>query len=341
MKTFNGRPIYTKEEIERLYSYLKLYHQIQLDDLKETLSTGKVHGNKLNELVSLLLDSSLISQTKDKHYTHKIVQCGRYYQVYSFADIKTKKDQNLEKMRKFNPNLYEVDTDDLSKKESREDEKEILLKNIQRSKLQMERIVKTNEQIFKTFITLTFKENETDITTANKAFNSFRTYIKKIKPDFKYVAVPEFQKRGAVHYHVLSNIDYTDFKLLSKEEKRLWNRSSRSWQIGRNIKGWNKGYSLVKNCSNIINPNTGDKVNVVGYMAKYMTKDIDKRLWGKRRFLYSLSLDRPSIIYIDESIEKEQSKLNMIELLLNKRYENYYFDKLGVMINFEEYEVLE
>ena len=46
-----------------------------------------------------LLDSSLISRTKLKNYTHKILEFGNYIQVYEFNDIKHKKDNNLIKMK--------------------------------------------------------------------------------------------------------------------------------------------------------------------------------------------------------------------------------------------------
>jgi len=281
-------------------------------------------NDKKKHVSASLLDSSLISQTKDKIYTHKIVECGDYYQVYNYQDRKIKKDKNMVKMN----DIKIVNTDTLSKKENVNKIKTIELKNIYRSMFALQRIVKANENEFKTFVTLTFAENIKTIEEANKSFNSFRTYIKKLKNDFKYVCVPEFQKRGAVHYHLLTNINYTDFKLLSKEEKKLYNPSTKKNQIGRNIVGWNKGFSFVKDITDM---------NVVGYLTKYMTKDIDNRLWGKRRYLYSMNLKQPKTIYIDINTDSDNSKLSFIELFYKEKFKNIYCDKLGQIIEFNEY----
>ena len=58
------------------------------------------------------------------------------------------------------------------------------------------------------FLTLTFKENITDVKKANYMFTKFKQRIdyeitKKKKSYLKYAGIIEFQKRGAVHYHVL------------------------------------------------------------------------------------------------------------------------------------------
>lgn len=55
--------------------------------------------------------------------------------------------------------------------ESRGLEKMILKKNLIRAQNQLKRIVKTNEDVFKTFITITFEENVKDLEHANKMFN--------------------------------------------------------------------------------------------------------------------------------------------------------------------------
>ena len=60
------------------------------------------------------------------------------------------------------------------------------------------------------FLTLTFADNMTDIKECNLLFKNF---IKRLKYQYdlhnlKYLAVIEFQQRGAVHYHVLLNIPY-------------------------------------------------------------------------------------------------------------------------------------
>lgn len=69
------------------------------------------------------------------------------------------------------------------------------------------------------FFTLTFAENKTDVKDCNYIFMKFIQRLKyKFGKDIKYLAVIEFQQRGAVHYHVLSNIPY----IKQDELQDLW-----------------------------------------------------------------------------------------------------------------------
>ena len=69
------------------------------------------------------------------------------------------------------------------------------------------------------FLTLTFADNMTDIQECNVLFKAFIRKLKsKYNKDLKYLAVIEFQQRGAVHYHVLLNIPY----IPHKELQELW-----------------------------------------------------------------------------------------------------------------------
>lgn len=201
------------------------------------------------------------------------------------------------------------------------------LKNINRSRTSIQRLIKANESKFTTFVTLTFAENVTNIEDANKKFNIWRTYIKRLKSDFAYIGVPEFQKRGAVHYHLLTNINYNDYSLLSKDLIMTYSKKSHSYDVGRTIKGWKYGFTKVKSMDNI---------NVVGYLTKYLVKDLDNRLWGKRRYFYSQNLVKPHEILINLSDMKDFI-LYLNVLNCDKEYEGMYADKLGQVINFTEY----
>lgn len=55
-----------------------------------------------------------------------------------------------------------------------------------------------------TLITCTYAEIQTDIGHGYKDFSSFIKALRyKFGKQFRYIAVPEFQKRGAVHFHAL------------------------------------------------------------------------------------------------------------------------------------------
>lgn len=284
-----------------------------------------------------ILDSSLIFQTNLQKYSIKIVECGEFKSVYFYEKEKfTRKgvtrfdDCDLEKL--MTRNRIDRLFDEVGECRSKTPQyKKIEEKNIQRTKIEMQRLVKSNISEFKTFTTLTFDQNKTDIdindiSEANKIFNIWKTYIKRKKPNFKYICVPEFQKRGAIHYHLISNIDYNDYELLSQEERKIWNKKEKKWQVGRDIIGWKYGINMTKNL---------DGINVVGYLTKYMTKDIDNRLFGKRRYFASHNLKKPKEVYITNQYE---FALFMNSLNDSKEvYSNIYLDKFGDTVQFREY----
>lgn len=163
---------------------------------------------------------------------------------------------------------------------------------------------------WETFITLTFEENITDVKEANKQFRYFIDKIRRIKKDFKYLCITEFQKRGAIHYHLLTNISIDDEKLIytQVDNKKF-----------RHIKYWNKGFNSVEILK-------GDTKKVIGYISKYMTKDIDNRLFSKHRYFYSQNLVKPKINFINLDSEKEikfyNEKIQDKELIYQDNYIN-------------------
>lgn len=306
-----------------------------LDFLKES--------EELKALRLSLLDSSLITQTHFKKYTIKLIRVGEYFQLYYFNKIKLKKDNNLEK----NKDVKLIDNDFLIKKENyqKNPEKKVIdEKNINRSKFAFQRLVKANEKKWKTFITLTFSENVDSIKEANKKFNAWRTKIKSIKKDFSYIGVPEYQKRGAVHYHILTNLEIKQiYKYMRRgklretlliipqenfSEKQLAKMSVEKRKKCYDVKYWPHGFTSVFPVENI---------NVVGYMSKYMTKSSDNRLFGQRRYFYSQNLDRPEEHYLDLSNDDDFTIL--ADILANNvlSYENSYLDAFGDVIDFVEY----
>ncbi len=66
------------------------------------------------------------------------------------------------------------------------------------------------------FLTLTFKENVTDLDQTNYEWKKFRQRLEyQVKEKLKYLTVIEFQKRGAVHYHsMLFNMPYIKQKVI-------------------------------------------------------------------------------------------------------------------------------
>jgi hypothetical protein len=127
------------------------------------------------------------------------------------------------------------------------------------------------------FLTLTFADNILDLAVANKIFMKFvirlnRRFFKK-GDRLAYLAVPEFQKRGAVHYHVLFfNLPFV-FNVFDELNKL-----------------WGYGHLLYKALDSASDASW--------YMAKYMTKSLsDERFKGKKRYFGSRNLNRPFVTY--------------------------------------------
>lgn len=324
------------------YLYKENLKQKIFNDMRE-----KSHDS----VVSLLLDSSLIFAT---HYDYKIIECGKYIQVYKLNEIRKKKPSKENKSLEIS---IKFDVDRLYKKENynkKNDLKQIEYKNILRSKLQLQRIVKSNEDEFKTFLTLTFGENKyTDIEKANKKFAIWRTKIQSIFKDFKYVCVPEYQKGrekkygyAVVHYHLLTNLEiekiyeYTRRNKTIKtpliipqkqfSDKQLETMSLEQRKRCYDVKYWSYGYSSVYPLKNI---------NVVGYLTKYMTKDIDNRLFGKRKYLNSRNLNMPKEFTVDSRTNQGYGRLLMINNLYDVQFSNSYLDYFGNIVDFTEYKL--
>ena len=251
-----------------------------------------------------ILDSKLISPTiYENSYDIKLVECGEYVQVYIYdkKKVKNKKDKSSD------VSLIIKDNNEVIEKN-----KKIEDRNIIRSKIECQRLAKANMRDWKTFITLTFSENITDIEFANKKFRYFIDKVRRVYSDFRYICIPEFQKRGAVHYHLLTNVDVDNNKLIFAQ---LDNYDF------KHIKYWNDGFTSVETI-------TGDIKKVIGYISKYMTKDLDDRLFGHHRYLYSTNLQKPisSYINMNDPIQKEffQNKIQDREIIYNRDYINPY-----------------
>lgn len=147
--------------------------------------------------------------------------------------------------------------------------------NLYRALIALRGIVNANIDVFDTakMVTLTFRENIKDVRTANYEFKKFVQRLKyEHYPELKYVAVVEFQERGAVHYHLLMNIPY----IRKKELEAIWGHGFVDIKRPRNIKNWG------------------------AYFAKHGTKASQaglSQLVGQKKFFCSRGLARPEIIY--------------------------------------------
>jgi len=147
-------------------------------------------------------------------------------------------------------------------------------------------VIMTNATLSKTpdikFLTLTFADNVTSLKLANY---EFMTFIQRFKRKYgynpKYVAVPEYQKRGSVHYHlVLFDVPYVKNAEISEI--------------------WGNGHTWIMKAFT-------DSTHLANYVSKYLSKD-SKMEKNKKSYFMSRNIKRPvehKIIPIVQRITSE------------------------------------
>lgn len=249
------------------------------------------------------LDSSCLIERQDAHtvYNTKIVEYGEYtdYIYYDFTIMTKKQGVEKHKREKYTCDFWlknenaEEHLKQIKEKAAQKKEtltvsnanKEISKKDLLKSSRTLYQYAYTNASEFKSFITLTFKENITDIEQANKKFNIWVTKVRKVCNDnnkqFMYLGVPEFQKRGAVHYHLLTNLSVEDDFIIKQQEKK---------ENMYDVKYWSYGFTSVFDLQQM-----DDKFNCAKYIAKYFFKYVENRMFGHKKILKSNNLKKPIV----------------------------------------------
>lgn len=244
-------------------------------------------------------------------YNMKVIVSGGVYEFYRYEDTMFRgyeqKRSSSSKNTFYNSEGEEVQVDHetgelIPKKLNSRGRSNIRARN------ELRRLALCNFSNKSTFLTLTFRENMEDLTEANKMFKAFVRKIKKERPDFKYIAVIEFQKRGAIHYHLLCNLKYMRFNKI----RSYW----------RDVVGE----------GNIDSERITHVDNIGAYVIKYMTKeDADPRLIGKKMYQTSQGLDRPKEFvgkqaeYLYQQILKEKRKKVYSSSYENRQTSNKIF----------------
>lgn len=156
-------------------------------------------------------------------------------------------------------------------------------RSVQRSKNKFLDILKCNN--FDYFVTLTF--GDTNRLNDNFVRNQFRNWcndIRKKNKNLYYVAVPEFHKKGGLHYHVLiGGCSDKDLKLVDS------GHFTKNGEIIYNVNAFRLGFSTATKIKNL--------EAVRYYISKYLTKtSIDTRFIGKKRYFYSMNIKKPKIL---------------------------------------------
>lgn len=239
-------------------------------------------------------------------YKTKLVKSGNHLELYTYQKTMYRgyfKKKNKKKTEKKQTDFFAFGNsrfslvNELQEHERRQD-------NLTRTRRNIKRLINANPDMDK-FITLTFANNVQDIDNANYEFKKF---IQKLKyhynnDDLKYLAVIEFQKRGAVHFHFVSNLPFISAFRLEK----IW---------GNGFIKVNK----IKNCDNL-----------GAYLSKYLGKETNQLLYKKKKFFYSKNtLDKPLEI-INKTAIDIIFKAYKIKEDIPKFSKKFYSDFAGIV----------
>ena len=187
------------------------------------------------------------------------------------------------------------------------------VRSMNRAKDNLMDILKCNE--FDFFVTLTFndeKQDRMDDIKTRKKFTQWLNNITRDLPNLIYVAVPEYHKKGGLHFHLLfGNVSAEDLYLKDSGKKVKTGRCK--GQIIYNVTRWRNGFSTATKIF--------DNIAVTYYLSKYLTKGkIDSRFYNKKRYYTSKNIKRPQVtktqvpiingFNVFDSIQKEDYKVD-------------------------------
>lgn len=143
---------------------------------------------------------------------------------------------------------------------------------------------------FTLFLTLTFTSDKSTIEDrmnddiTRQAFQDWRKDVKVSFPNMRYIAVPEYHKKGGLHYHLLlGGITLAELQAEYLKDVNCMGQIIPLYKA--NV--WKSGFSSV---SEIVCPEACHK-----YVMKYITKaDLDIRFHNKKRYHCSHNLVRPT-----------------------------------------------
>jgi len=211
--------------------------------------------------------------------------------------------------------------------------------NLQKAQRYLRRLIFSNatkwsDQVC--FITFTFKENVKDIKTANYEWTEFIRRLKKeCSRAVKYTAVIEFQKRGAVHYHVL----FYDLpkRIIQNDIELQIERIRYKTAEGLGILGvlWGNGTVDIKEIKKI------NSIRSIGaYVSKYLSKQtLDERLVGEKAYMSSRNLIKPVEYRRQKNCQKVLDTL-LIDNEFVKVYDNEYATRSYGKINYSQLKIV-
>lgn len=175
--------------------------------------------------------------------------------------------------------------------------------NLITARSRIRRLINTNKAAWGSrlkFITYTFAKNISDLKEANLMWAEYMRRMRTEHGPMKYLAVVEFQKRGAIHYHVL----FFNLPFIYGIKEKL-------------SKMWGHGFVKVVTVQSVR--------NIGAYVSKYLQKEImDTRLVGEKAFFCSKGLKQPREYRAEGSIAKIIER-SILKTEVEKSYSSSHF----------------
>ncbi len=244
-------------------------------------------------------------------YCQKLVSYGKFIEIYTYEKPQKKDYKKILTIEQIK-NLLGIGTSEHLQLDCFKEiakTKERARFSLQRTRTKIRRAVNANSDLNK-FLTLTFADNVQDVKFANREFSRFIMRLNYQYPNTKHLAVIEFQKRGAVHYHMLTNLGYVKTSAIA------------------NI--WKNGFVKINKIKNVD--------NVGAYVCKYLGKEMFYgKMKNKKKFFTSRNLEKPIEIFNEKDILKIASFYNLSSLqpVYNSRFDSIYTG----MVNYVQYAI--
>ncbi len=250
-----------------------------------------------------------------KIYNTKIIESGDRLEIYKYQGyINIGGESNNQEGRRGKAEIEEEQKEDNKIRRRKE--------TLTKARNDIIRLISCNKDL-NVFMTLTYKENYQDL---KKSKAHLRLFFKKLRQDheaLKYIYVLEFQERGAIHYHILTNIK-VDIETAGPKERKK--KLQKDLENNYCRKYWsNRGFIDIRKLDQ-----EGIR-NVSKYVAAYLVKDLlEIDLKGNRVYGYSNNLNKPIITTIESKASIEELiDIEGYKLAYTSDYKRYYKDKSG------------
>ncbi len=240
----------------------------------------------------------------DKSKSYRVIKSGHTVEIYQYEKLNYRVEKDEKKVDK-NAEKKVDDAFETNKEHNR-------IRNDHRARQEVRRLINSNWLGEKNeyFITLTYAENFKD---TDRAYKDFQGFIKNLKrrydANFKYLAVMEWQKRGAIHFHCILKGNFDIGHELDAVENE-WHKTM-----------WKHGFTKIKSLWAID--------NIGAYLTKELMKDIQKqeREEGKNRYYRSQNLDKQEVIEGEDAEYWIDTLMSLYPTFTNS-YESVYTGKV-------------